>query len=248
MIDIHAHILPKVDDGAVSWAESLAMAELAVKSGVTAVVATPHVVLPSANAEERVAEIGEKLARFQGELTEAGIPLAVYPGMEIFGTEETAWGLENGLLTTLNGSRYPLIEFPFEGYARQATRILDEVLEAGFRPVVAHPERYRYVQLDPTLLNLWTDMGCLLQVNRGSVMGRFGPAAQELGLSMVSRGFACAVASDAHASQWRTPWMSDVRALLEEEFSAETAGLLLRERPGRILENKAISIPEPVWF
>ena len=248
MIDIHAHILPGMDDGAADWDSALSMAELAVKSGVSTLVATPHCGLPGQEPDGRLDDLREQLALFQAKLEQAGLRLTVCEGMEIFGTPETAELLEQGLLTTLNRSRYPLIEFPFSNYSRQATHILEEVLALGCRPVVAHPERYQYTQYDPSLLNLWADMGCLLQLNRGSLLGRFGPAAEELAWAMLERGFVCTIASDAHSPRSRTTWMKDVRELLRDEYSESTARLLLDERPARLLGDKPIDIPEPNWF
>lgn len=248
MIDIHTHILPHMDDGADHWSDSLAMAQLAVKSGVNILVATPHCGMPDQDIEGRRAMLTQQIVRFQETLEQAEVPLNVYMGMEIFGTENTARFLERGWLVTLNRTRYPLIEFPFVRYARQATVILEEVLSLGYRPVVAHPERYQYIQMDPSLLNIWVDMGCLLQVNRGSLLGRFGPAAEELSWAMVERGFAFAVASDAHSPTMRTTWMSDVRDLLQNEFSIQIARQLLHDRPAQLLRDKEIVMPEPNWF
>ena len=98
------------------------------------------------------------------------------------------------------------------------------------------------------LLNLWMDMGCLLQVNRGSLIGRFGAAAQELSWAMLERGFVCAVASDAHSPAVRTTWMKDVHDLLREEYSEDAARLVLEERPRRLLRGQTMDIPEPNWF
>ena len=198
MIDIHAHILPGVDDGSPSMEDSLEMAALATESGVSTMIVTPHCNLPRTDC--------------------------------------------------LAGSRYPLVEFPFSDYAHEATGILGEILELGLRPVVAHPERYLFAQAEPRLLNLWTDMGCLLQVNRGSLLGRFGRREQALAFALVERGFASFVASDAHSPLRRTPWMHDVYTLLCSEFSVRTADLLLKENPGRILGNQQITLDEPDWF
>ena len=125
---------------------------------------------------------------------------------------------------------------------------MDRVLALGLRPIVAHPERYRYAQDEPRLLNLWADMGCLLQVNRGSLLGRFGPRAEALGHGLVARGFAAFVASDAHTSVVRTPWMRDVQQLLRREYSPRTARLLLEENAERVLCNETIEMDEPDWF
>ena len=248
IVDIHAHILPGLDDGSYDWEMTLEMAQMAVRSGVAAMVATPHCGLPEQDMEGRAERIRGKVRELRDFMAQQQIPLIVCPGMEIFGTEETPELLRQGKLMTLNGSRYPLIEFPFTDYGLEATRILERVRMDGYIPVVAHPERYQYVQEDPRLLNLWVDIGCLLQLNRGSLMGRFSETAQMLALAMVDRGFACTVASDAHTSVSRTPWMADVEELLRQEFSDEYTQRLLHQRPLALLRDQEIHMPEPDWF
>lgn len=242
MIDLHSHILPELDDGAQSLGESLAMARMAVDSGITAMVATPHC------AEDRRREVYAAWKLLREALKENGIPLHLFLGMEIYGTADTARMLKEQKYFTLNGSRYPLIEFAFQSDGVEETQILHSVRKAGFRPVVAHPERYSYVQENPQLINRWYRMGCLLQVNRGSLMGRFGSRAQETAFELVDRGFATAVASDAHSPRMRTPWMRDVRKMLHEEISPLCSRALLRELPLMILKNEKIPPIEPEWF
>ena len=242
MIDLHSHILPELDDGSQSLRESLAMARMAVDSGITAMVATPHC------ADDRSWETYEAWQLLSQALSENEIPLKLFPGMEIFGTPDTVWMLREGKLFTLNGSRYPLIEFSFRSDGEEETAILRSVCKAGFRPVVAHPERYGYVQRDPRLVNRWHRMGCLFQVNRGSLLGRFGSRAQETAFELVNRGFASVVASDAHSPRMRTPWMADVQQLLTEEISAQCARVLLKENPKKILKDEEIPPVVPEWF
>ena len=248
MIDIHAHILPGIDDGAADMDSALEMAALAVESGVTILTATPH-----SSAYGRVRNhwdhaLRQSVLDFRAALEKAGIPLQVAPGMEIFGTPEVPDLLRKRKMIGLNESDYPLIEFAFRDYAGQATEILEEILALGMRPIVAHPERYEYVQRDPRLLNLWAEMGCLLQVNKGSLLGSFGRAERYLALELVERKFAFAVASDAHSPAVRTTWMSDVEALLKEEFSEQTAIRLLYTNPLKLLRNETIHEAEPYWF
>ena len=162
MIDLHCHILPELDDGSQSLEESLAMARMAVNSGVRAMAATPHCM------GERAEEVYGTWSLLRQALEETGVPLKLYPGMEIFGTPDTARLLREGKLFTLNGSRYPLIEFAFQSSGEEETLILRSVCRAGFRPLVAHPERYTYLQHDPEIVNRWCRLGCLFQVNRGS--------------------------------------------------------------------------------
>ena len=242
MIDLHSHILPEIDDGAQNLYESLEMARMAVDSGVTAMVATPHCM------DDRRWEVYDAWKLLVQILEEHEIPLKLFLGMEIFGTTDTASMLRNGKLFTLNESRYPLIEFPFRTDGEVETQILRSVCKSGFRPVVAHPERYACIQRDPELMNRWYHMGCLFQVNRGSLLGRFGGRAEMMALELVERGFAAAIASDAHSSRVRTPWMDDVRKLLSKEFSQQYAIALLEENPARILNNEALHLAEPEWF
>ena len=247
MVDIHLHILPGVDDGSPSLESSLEMAQLALESGVHAVIATPHCNLleeACLNAKRMQVHVAE----FRRALEQEGIPLQVYGGMEIFGTPNTAQKLRQGQLCTLAGSQYPLIEFPFENYARDATEILDSVLQLGLRPIVAHPERYRYTQSDPRLINLWVEMGCLLQINRGSLFGRFGRHAEALAHGLLERNFVSFVASDAHSPTVRTPWLRDAAEFLLREYPKEVAWALLEENPRRVLEHQKIDTDEPIWF
>ena len=245
MIDIHAHILPGLDDGAPDMECAVEMAALAVESGVRIVVATPHSDVVS---NHWTTEMKNSLKAFRQQLKERKIELLIVPGMEIYGTSEVVELLKEKKMIGLNGSRYPLIEFSFVNYAAQATEILDDLIHAGYRPVIAHPERYLYVQQDPTLLNLWTQMGCLLQINKGSLLGRFGHEEQMLALELVRRGFAFCVASDAHSSSYRTPWMKEVEELLREEFSSIAAEVLLERNPLRLLKDEKIGMIEPEWF
>lgn len=242
MIDLHSHILPGLDDGAQTLQDSLAMARMAVDSGITTVVATPHC------ANDRHREVYESWQFLREALQECEIPLQLLLGMEIFGTPDTARMLRDGQLYTLNGSRYPLVEFAFHSDGEEETAILEAICGAGFRPIVAHPERYSYIQQAPQILNSWYSMGCLFQLNRGSLMGRFGRRVQYTAVTLLERGFVTVIASDAHSYRVRTPWLQDIRKVLTQEISEDCARLLLRDNPNRIIHNEIIQPVEPDWF
>ena len=96
--------------------------------------------------------------------------------------------------------------------------------------------------------NAWVQMGCLLQINKGSLLGRFGPVEERLAMELVDRGFAFAVASDAHSPLMRTTWMKDVRDLLRREFSEAAAAALLERNPRKLIYNESIQREAPYWF
>lgn len=242
MIDLHCHILPGADDGAADMETALQMAVLAVRSGIGAMVVTPHC------ASDRVVQVLQGLDQLRAAIDEVGIPLRLYSGMEIFGGPDTAALLRAGRLLTLNDSRYPLIEFAFDSDGDEETAVLHSVLQAGYVPLVAHPERYRCIQEDPEQANLWARMGCRFQINRGSLLGRFGREAMEAAWALTGRGFATVVASDAHSATRRTPWMRYVWKLLEQQISPTAAAWLLEENPRRIINNERLPSAEPEWF
>ncbi len=242
MIDLHCHILPELDDGSGSFEESLAMAAMAAGHGIRKIAATPHC------AGGMVRQVLESVELLRELLQEERIPVELYPGMEIFGTYDTARLLREGKLLTLNGSRYPLIEFAFHTDGEEETEILRSVIDAGYTPLVAHPERYNYICDEPEIINRWSAMGCLFQVNRGSLLGRYGYSARQMAMALVRRGFAAVVATDAHSPVVRTPRAKDVYELLTQSVSPQAAEMLMQRNPERILKDQLLHLTEPDWF
>jgi protein-tyrosine phosphatase len=148
----------------------------------------------------------------------------------------------------LNQSRYILIEFDFNEDPAYVMDILKRTQEVGAIPIVAHAERYKFIQERPEIALEWVANGFVIQVNKGSFTGRFGEAERRAAYILLENDLAAAVASDAHSPQMRTPWMEDVQALLSREFSPEYARLLLLENPARILKNYPLTPVEPGWF
>ena len=240
MIDLHCHILPGVDDGAASEEESCMMARMAAESGVTALAATPHCGVPGQFenfADERLMDRFSALERL---LEREHVPLRLYTGMEVFVTEQTPRHLREGRLLTLGGSRYLLVEFGFDEEPDFAERMLGELLEAGVVPVVAHPERYHFVQPRPEGLLRWAEMGCALQVNKGSLLGRFGRRAAQAARWCLGEGCVHLLGSDAHSPWRRTPRMEEAWTYTADFDSPEIADFLLRDNPRRILEDQPI--------
>lgn len=244
MTDIHCHILPSVDDGAENMAEALAMARMAEDSGVSTIVATPHCAIPGAERANVVSrELYDRFVEFRDAMAAAGIGVKLKAGAEVFCTEETPRLLREGKLLTLASSDYLLTEFYFDMPGAYMDHLLARLVVEGVRPVVAHPERYEAVQRQPEIAEEWARKGYALQMNKGSVLGRFGRSAAQAASYLLRRGAIHLVASDAHSARSRTPDMTEIRFFLEDYFSEEYSRVLLVENPWRILENKPMLEP-----
>ena len=215
MIDIHSHVLPGVDDGAEDMEISLALADMAARSGVNGIVATPHCNIPDEidnYVSEELEQLWDDLDR---EIRRADIPVTLYRGMEVFATPQVPQLLEQGLVWTLNDTEYFLIEFSFREDPDFCTDILRRCAAIGYRPVIAHPERYFFIQDDPELAYEWCVAGYGLQLNKGSLLGRFGQGPQRTAELLADHGLAACVASDAHSPLARTTDMTEIREVWE---------------------------------
>ena len=247
MTDLHIHILPGVDDGAPDFSISLAMAEMAAESGVHVLAATPHANQTGIGgaADGYVNEVSEELmglfSRLEQEIKKAGIPIRLVRGMEIMSIGPLAEKVREGRVLPLYNSRCYLIEVPFDMAPDGIRKRLMEFPEMGKIPMLAHPERYFCVQDTPELLYEFREMGAVLQMNKGSIFGRFGKEAERAAQYLLENRLADCVASDAHGADYRTPDMRPIRSFLEQWYGDAYAELLLEENPQRILAD------QPIW-
>ena len=243
MIDLHCHILPGVDDGADTLETACQMARLAAQSGVSIIVATPHCNLPDCPENYRGETLLRKFDALDRLLQHYGIPVRILPGAEVFARHNLPQLLESGRLVTLNHSRYLLVEFFFGESPQTISSVLRMVTEYGLVPVIAHPERYEAVQRDPMLAVEWFRSGYVIQVNKGSLLGRLGRHAQKTAFWLLNEGLVHVVASDAHHTEYRTPFMGTLVQMLQERYPAPYLRLILEKNPRRIIENQIIPPP-----
>lgn len=246
MIDLHCHMLPGVDDGAMDAAVACRMAEQALDSGVDTVVLTPHCNLSRSQPNYAGPMLERHFAMLRALLRQRGLPLRLLPGAEVFADDETVLSLlrEHRLLT-LNRSRYLLVEFRFDASGRQISAILDALAETGCVPVIAHPERYAAVQREPRLAAHWFRCGYVIQLNKGSLLGRLGCRSEQTALELLRRGFAHVIASDAHDPVYRTAGFRSLLPLLQDCCSPEYVRILLHDNPKCIISDRALCPPGP---
>ncbi|SDP71269.1 tyrosine-protein phosphatase [Desulforhopalus singaporensis] len=202
-IDIHCHILPGIDDGPSSMAESVAIGRQYLHNGVTTVVATPHFVAGTAwsTPKEKIVQIVEAVtARFREE----GVALQILGGMEIAYHNKLAQRLERGELLPLGNTNHFLIEPPFHGSCSEMIETVGE-LARSYQLILAHPERIEFFQMNPHLLHELVDKGVKTQINSGSLLGWFGRSPRKLARQLGSRGSVHFIGSDSHNLKNRPP-------------------------------------------
>ena len=244
-VDLHAHIVPDVDDGAKSFEESLKMLHIASTDGIESMAATPHV-FSFHNTVKEIEDIIKKRQEFLHRLNQYTVNLRVLPGAEVFFTTNVMEYLrEYDELLTLNGSSYFLLEFPFEFIFPGTRDFIFNVLNEGWIPIIVHPERNKIIQRNPGILYDWVKTGALIQVNAGSLKGIFGEEARVTSFHLLHYNLVHVIASDAHSLKRRPPQLSFVYSSLENE-GIEIADLLVYSIPRAILDNEAIiDIGEP---
>ncbi len=234
MIDLHSHILPGLDDGAQTLADSLDIARAAVADGIRIIAATPHVrddfPTPAAAMEAGV-------DRLRGELSRERLPLELVTGGEIALDRLPRLTHDELERFCLGRSRYLLVETPYSGWPLNLAQLLFDLHVRGLTPVLAHPERNRELQGNPDLLEPIVAAGTLVQITAASAEGRLGAAPRRTATLLLESRCAHLLASDAHAPSLRAVGMSRAAASIRD---AGLARWLTEDVPAAILAGDAI--------
>jgi protein-tyrosine phosphatase len=200
MIDIHCHIIPGVDDGAASIAESEEMLAQAEKAGVSTIIATPHF---KKDLYEN-GTIGNHFILAKREAEKHNISLLLGYEIKIQNYQAQMPADYEGL--TLNGSRYTLFELPFERIPEYTIDFLYEQQLKKNIPILAHPERCLKLVREPLLFTEIIESGCLIQVDAASIIGVNGRKAKRFAKKIITKGYVSFIASDAHNPEGYSKW------------------------------------------
>ena len=196
MIDIHSHILYDVDDGSVSLENSIEILKKAEDAGFTDIILTPHFI--EGYYENIKSEIGPKIKTLKQASYGENIEITLHHGNEIFLTENSPKLVYDCKAATLANSRYVLFEVPFTTRMMNLEEILSEFIEMGCIPVLAHPERFSFIQEDPASLIKLLKMGVLAQSNYGSFIGMYGKEAKKTAEILLENRLVQFLGSDTH--------------------------------------------------
>ena len=241
MVDIHFHLLPGLDDGPDTLEMALEMAERAAADGTTHIVATPHAnpnfLFDSELIAQRAAELRSKV----------GDRLKIFTGCDFHLSFENLQDIQkHPQRYTIDGKGYLLVEFAAYSIPPEIDQTFHELQLAGITPIITHPERNRILRRHTDWLDKWASRGCAVQVTAGSLLGRFGPSAQQTATAWLESDRIHILASDAHNTTSRPPELGAAFQYVAQSRGEETARALCIENPLAALEGKPLPwTPEP---
>jgi protein-tyrosine phosphatase len=229
MFDIHSHLLPFVDDGSSSIDDSVNLLKKAVDEGVSKIILTPHFNIGEYKlSKERIVSA---FSNFSNHVKSLGVDIELYLGEEVFCNSKVYDLIKNGEVITMNNTKYLLTEFDYF----EDTDVYNycyNILSFGYVPIIAHVERYRYLDFDK-IVEL-KDLGVLVQVNANSVSGEDGKVLQKRMFSLIKNNLVDFVATDIHTR--RDASLKLAQNVVLKKFKEEVANKLFIEN-AKILFN-----------
>lgn len=195
-IDIHSHLLPGIDDGVKSVKESIEAIEGLMELGFKGCVTTPHFYQEFyPNKESEVLSLGEEMAH---EIKKRSLDFNLLVAGEYFIDTYLLDKIKSGQPLNAFGNQYLLVETAFLEKPQIFEEVIFELRTAGYRPVLAHPERYQYLFENPELAKEWNDQGLLMQITTGSLAGIYGKGPQKLARNFIDMNIVNFLGSDLH--------------------------------------------------
>lgn len=197
MTDVHSHILFGIDDGSRTILESVELLKKLKSVGFNNVILTPHFILDStynSNYESNIKIYNELKERLINE----NIDINIYLGNEIFIDKNVPTLLEKNIITSLNGTKYVLVEFPMHNKLLNIEDMLYEIRSRGYEVVIAHPERYDAFKEDYSIVDTLREDGFLFQSNYSSILGYYGKDSIKLLKYMLKRHYIDFLGTDIH--------------------------------------------------
>lgn len=194
--DIHSHLLPGIDDGSKNLSESITLVETMVELGYQKLITTPHIMGDFYRNTPEI--IQERLEELQYALVERNIPVVIEAAAEYYLDEYFMDLLHNEKPLLSFGDNYVLFETPFINKPEQFLEAIFLMQSLGYKPVLAHPERYVYLRKSPALLASLLERGVFLQINLNSLVGYYSKAAQEFSEELIQKNLISFVGTDCH--------------------------------------------------
>lgn len=237
MIDIHTHILHECDDGALDLDTSLKHLGILEKSGVTDLFLTPHSIQNSDMFADRPTVMA-KYKQLLNAMRDNHYSIQAHLGAEIY-LDSQNFANNNISKLTLGNSDYVLVETSMNSLEDNIFLLLYELVKSGYRPILAHPERYSYIIDNPEIVLDFMHRNIYIQINAGSLLGHYGKMSEKTAWHLIEQGWAHFIASDTHCQNpnYTLPWAMDK---IERHIDEYTVQLLAISNPSFVLKNKPI--------
>lgn len=240
VVDLHSHLIPGVDDGARSLEESLEAVERMEAAGIGRIVTTPHV-MASLTHDSTI--LGTWLDSV--DLSWRGLASQVrerFPEVELLRGHEVMLDVPDPNFSDarlrLAGTSFVLVEWPRLQIPPRTTHVIRRIADEGYHPILAHPERYLGMRQDLEYAGEWRSAGAYLQVNHGSLAGRYGPEARQVAGELLSRGWVDFLSSDFHARAHLGIHLEDSERYFAENDGLEQFKILTEANPARVIRDQ----------
>lgn len=244
MIDFHSHIVYDVDDGSETLENSVKLLKLAERAGFHSIILTPHYMedyyeYPAKDIEDRIEVLKKKCE-------EENININLYQANEIYITNRMVDLLENNIATTINNSKYVLFELPMNHEPANLLEVVYKLIENKKIPIIAHPERYTYIQKEPNKLLDLIEQGVLFQTNYGSILGLYGKEVQKTAKLLIKNNFITFLGTDVHKSGHIYSGINEAKKELEKIVSKGKIKDLTERNAEKVLLNEDIEIEDAI--
>lgn len=233
IIDIHSHVIPCVDDGSPDLETSVLLIKEEINQGVNKIICTPH--YRRGMFESTKEKILENFNLLKEEIKNRNLDIEIYLGQEIYlrRYESLNHVLDNDKAFSINGNKYLLLEFSYTNELDLSEIVYNAKLR-GFTPIIAHIERYEYVDVEKA--NEIVEAGGLIQVNAASLLGKHGGKIKKRVKNYLKNDLVSFIASDIHSS--RINYIEKAYKYIEKKYSSEKAKQLFYDNGLKLLEGK----------
>ena len=237
MIDFHSHILPSIDDGSNSIEETVKLIKEASKVGFTGIISTSHYIQGyyELNCHERK----ELLDIIQNKIIrEDYLNIQLYLGSEVYFSAEMLELIKEKKASTINNTRYILFELPMNTKPLFVKEMVYTLIQNGYKPIIAHPERYSYVQDEINYVEELANIGALFQSNYGSIIGMYGSNAKKTFKKLLKNNLISFLGSDVHRVGQIYPQIPHILKKLKRLISTQQLEKLTTLNAQKVLKNE----------
>lgn len=235
MVDIHNHLLYGIDDGSKSIEESIDVLRDLEQYGYTDIILTPHYITESRYSNPRSDNL-ERLKVLKEEVKKNNIKIKLHLGNEIFMDDNIYDLLREGIISSLNDTNYLLIELPLSGEYSGYIEVFKYLMGKGYNIILAHPERYIAFQEDFNKVYELEKIGIYFQSNLDSLVGRYGPAAEDMIIRLLKENLISFLATDIHKKKhdyniWNIAKKKALKYVTEDVFNT-----LVNDNPSLLVD------------